>query len=306
MYICENCGKEHDGTYGSGRFCSKECSSVRHFSKDAIEKIRKSLLGKHCKRNKKLCDKCGKEISLSNFKRHYDSCNNKQPHKKINESWKQENGLYKCPHCEKEYKKTGIATHIWRIHTEEGKKFSTNNGFKNGRVIWNKGLTKETDERIKKQSITYTKRIKSGEIIPHQKGKSLSPECKKHLSKKLIIYLQEYPDRVPYIINHSSKMSYPEKIMYDALEMSSIKGWVYKYRNSIYEYDFALPELKIDIEVDGSTHNSEKVKKIDERRDKFSEKNGWKVLRFPADEVKHNVQECIKKIKFFINNASNA
>lgn len=23
---CENCGKEHDGTYGSGRFCSKSCS----------------------------------------------------------------------------------------------------------------------------------------------------------------------------------------------------------------------------------------------------------------------------------------
>lgn len=25
MNICENCGKEHDGSYGSGRFCSKKC-----------------------------------------------------------------------------------------------------------------------------------------------------------------------------------------------------------------------------------------------------------------------------------------
>lgn len=25
MYICENCGNSHDGTYGSGRFCSKSC-----------------------------------------------------------------------------------------------------------------------------------------------------------------------------------------------------------------------------------------------------------------------------------------
>ena len=25
IYICENCGKEHDGSYGSGRFCSKSC-----------------------------------------------------------------------------------------------------------------------------------------------------------------------------------------------------------------------------------------------------------------------------------------
>ena len=23
--VCENCGNEHDGSYGSGRFCSKEC-----------------------------------------------------------------------------------------------------------------------------------------------------------------------------------------------------------------------------------------------------------------------------------------
>lgn len=25
MYVCEYCGKEHDGSYGSGRFCSKKC-----------------------------------------------------------------------------------------------------------------------------------------------------------------------------------------------------------------------------------------------------------------------------------------
>jgi len=24
-YICEYCRKEHDGSYGSGRFCSKHC-----------------------------------------------------------------------------------------------------------------------------------------------------------------------------------------------------------------------------------------------------------------------------------------
>ena len=26
MYKCEYCGKEHNGSYGSGRFCSKQCS----------------------------------------------------------------------------------------------------------------------------------------------------------------------------------------------------------------------------------------------------------------------------------------
>ena len=26
--ICENCGKEHDSTYGSGRFCCKKCAKA--------------------------------------------------------------------------------------------------------------------------------------------------------------------------------------------------------------------------------------------------------------------------------------
>ena len=30
--ICENCGKEHDGSYGSGRFCSKICCSTYNLS----------------------------------------------------------------------------------------------------------------------------------------------------------------------------------------------------------------------------------------------------------------------------------
>ena len=25
MFKCESCGKEHDGSYGSGRFCCKKC-----------------------------------------------------------------------------------------------------------------------------------------------------------------------------------------------------------------------------------------------------------------------------------------
>ncbi len=29
MKICEKCSKEHDGTYASGRFCSKACASSR-------------------------------------------------------------------------------------------------------------------------------------------------------------------------------------------------------------------------------------------------------------------------------------
>ena len=48
--ICENCGKEHNGSYGSGRFCSKECA--RSFS------TKKS----HNQFKEVKCIKCGKNI----------------------------------------------------------------------------------------------------------------------------------------------------------------------------------------------------------------------------------------------------
>lgn len=32
--ICEHCKKEHDGSFGSGRFCGKSCAASRRFSKE--------------------------------------------------------------------------------------------------------------------------------------------------------------------------------------------------------------------------------------------------------------------------------
>lgn len=65
--ICETCGKEHDGKYGSGRFCSKECARKFSTLKDnkGDLKIAKCIVcGKETYINKRKsekyckCDKC--------------------------------------------------------------------------------------------------------------------------------------------------------------------------------------------------------------------------------------------------------
>ena len=143
--------------------------------------------------------------------------------------------------------------------------------------------------------------------IAHKKGRFVqkhSEETKQKISKARIKYLIENPDKVPYLINHSSKKSYPEQVFENALISANITGWQYAYQNSIYEYDFAWPEQKIDVEIDGGTHLSEKVKKIDERRDKFSTENGWIVLRFSAEQVKKNVISCINTLQSVLNGRS--
>ena len=72
--VCENCTKEHDGSYGSGRFCCKKCArsySTKHIKgqcKEAIcIKCGKSLLiDKRASIKKCICDNC---------KYYYNTCN---------------------------------------------------------------------------------------------------------------------------------------------------------------------------------------------------------------------------------------
>lgn len=111
---------------------------------------------------KTLCEKCNKEISNNNYKKHINSCTGViEP--KVKEEWLQENGKYKCPYCDKQYKKLGIGNHIWRYHTEQGKNFNPNIGYKNkNRAAWNKGLNKEKDERVKKYAEKFSQNYKKG------------------------------------------------------------------------------------------------------------------------------------------------
>ena len=69
--ICEYCGEEHDGSYGSGRFCSKKCQSrycsVTRITLDKLNsgqcpdcssiKIKNFLLRNNIKQN--ICEQCG-------------------------------------------------------------------------------------------------------------------------------------------------------------------------------------------------------------------------------------------------------
>lgn len=65
--LCENCGKEHDGSYGSGRFCCKECAksfSTKKENKSALKEAQCIDCGKTIYINKRRslktcrCEKC--------------------------------------------------------------------------------------------------------------------------------------------------------------------------------------------------------------------------------------------------------
>lgn len=77
MYTCENCKLDHDGTYGSGRFCSKQCArsfSTKHKREEINKKVSNTLTGSGNGSVKLVCKNCGREFEVSWNKRHQNSC----------------------------------------------------------------------------------------------------------------------------------------------------------------------------------------------------------------------------------------
>ena len=66
--ICENCGSNHDGSYGSGRFCSEKCArgfSTKHNREEISRKVSKTLGGNSYTPKEKFCLYCGERIKAS-------------------------------------------------------------------------------------------------------------------------------------------------------------------------------------------------------------------------------------------------
>jgi hypothetical protein len=63
---CQNkkCNKEHDGSFGSGKYCSRSCANSRIHSKITKNKIQKSIniYFNSCEKKKKTCNSCGKNL----------------------------------------------------------------------------------------------------------------------------------------------------------------------------------------------------------------------------------------------------
>ena len=103
--ICENCGKEHNGSYGSGRFCSKECA--RAFStKNTTGQLKEAK-----------CIDCGKIIYIgkraSNKTCRCEECNKKHIDKQITK-----NNFKKCSICGQLYNPhNGCQNEFCKHHT---------------------------------------------------------------------------------------------------------------------------------------------------------------------------------------------
>jgi very-short-patch-repair endonuclease len=82
----------------------------------------------------------------------------------------------------------------------------------------------------------------------------------------------------------------------------AIPGLIRQYPVQTYRIDFALPEKKVAIELDGHEyHKTQEQRTYDAQRERTLQELGWQVIRFTGTEIYRDVSACIEQVKRICN-----
>ena len=181
--------------------------------------------------------------------------------------------MLNCKYCNKECKNSNsLKNHECRCKLNLNREYTNGMLGKKGNNQYSKA--KELGLPIPKMSLESRKRISES-----SKKRKHSEETKKKLSEIRKKFLEENPDKVPYLLNHTSKISYPEQYFLNCF--SNIQeNFEFQHHVFRYKLDFANPAEKIYFEVDGEQHYVDKrIVEHDIKRTKKLEELGWKGIR---------------------------
>ena len=261
--ICENCGCSHDGTYGSGRFCSLKC--------------------------------CKSYIAKQNTKRSLNLVNTGRTCFKAKGGWK-------CSHCPLVFRtRREKEKHYKDVHAGERKisKRKISNGLK--LHAWNYGLTKDTHPILAQISATIKANIMGGKVKAGWSHIVWTDERRKQQSERKKQFYQEHPECHPNhkLAGNRSKMTYPELITYQWLNdygFHPIHNFHYRSNKFNRYVDFYIPSIKLFIEVDGEHWHRDIQKDID--KDSDARSNGFITLRLkPKDGISKQLIEYFYELK---------
>lgn len=140
-----------------------------------------------------------------------------------------------------------------------------------GHTAWNKGLTKESDERIKRQGETYSNRYKTGSPEAKALGHIMTDEIKKKISET---QKKNYTGRSRYATAREHRCSYAESYFTECFTDA-----VKQLHVDRYFLDFAWPDIKIYIEIDGEQHYVDhRIIEHDKIRTQKLHELGWRLL----------------------------
>lgn len=234
--ICENCGKEHDGSFGSGRFCCKKCAHTFSTKNDNSKELKDAK-----------CIECGKIIYIN--KRASDKkclCNDCKKQYLLN------NHPYYCKICGKPYLKGkgGCNNNFCKTHNIQGFNLLINFGFDKNKL----GTPEVEKEYNRIRDIIYNlywnENLTGFQISQKYNFKS------KHSILQTVFKFLNIPIRN---LKQAGKLAYLEgRMPIQELKNQYKTGWHTTWNNkkvyfrSSYELDYAkeLDSQKINYEVE--------------------------------------------------------
>lgn len=217
-----------------------------------------------------------------------------------------------CHICNKQFKnKSGLTNHI--------KNCEKTHILKNDAISLYLDNLMGISEISKKLKITKTKvsdyisdvKRNSYEIEKIKRKKFpdkyvISNDTRKKMRESHIKWMKENPEKTAWRL---ANISYPEKLFLNKIK--ELK-WNEKYliirEKTMFPFyiDFAFENEKTAVEIDGSQHLEEERKNMDNQKDQLLIKNGWKVIRISENEIKNNIDNCMRIIQDILNeNKSN-
>jgi very-short-patch-repair endonuclease len=101
-------------------------------------------------------------------------------------------------------------------------------------------------------------------------------------------------------------MTLGEVLLWQRLKRKQMRGYDFDRQRPIDRYivDFYCKDLKLAIEIDGSSHDGEAAKVNDDIRQERLESLGVRFLRFTDTDVKQNMEMVLDSIKQWIDELS--
>ena len=194
-----------------------------------------------------------------------------------------------CTYCDKECKnQNSFKNHVRTCPSNPNRIYRNGMTGKKGRNGWMKAKEEGYEYIISEES--HRKRSIAN-------SRKHSAETKQKISEIRKRFLEANPDKVPYVINHSSKVSYPEQYFLNCF--SQFTRCAFQFHIYRYHVDFANPDEKLYLEIDGNQHYLDKrIIEHDKKRTAKLTELGWTGFRIRwSDFQKLSDTERIEQIK---------
>lgn len=171
---------------------------------------------------------------------------------------------------------------------------------------WNKGKTKATNDILREKGERLSKRYKLRELVPSWTGRKHTEETKLKISESMKLAQKEGRAHNIGQCRWNCEHSWPEKWLVQVLAnefgFEENKDYFTEFSFGRFSLDFAWPDKKLCIEVDGKQHLTDETQKSrDVAKDALLKEAGWSELRIPWLECYNNPKDWIVKIKEFVS-----